>query len=43
MREAGVDEVVCVISSGQTTAGVTIDGDYDPDVHRDLATSASIN
>ena len=36
VREAGVEEGVCVIISTHTTAGVTINEDYDPDVPRDL-------
>lgn len=37
VQEAGVDEGVCIISSTHTTAGVTINEDYDKDVPRDLA------
>jgi secondary thiamine-phosphate synthase enzyme len=37
VRESGVEEGRCVISSTHTTAGVTINEDYDPDVPRDLA------
>jgi secondary thiamine-phosphate synthase enzyme len=37
VRESGVEEGGCVISSTHTTAGVTINEDYDPDVPRDLA------
>ena len=37
VREAGVEEGVCLISSTHTTAGVTINEDFDPDVPRDLA------
>ena len=40
VREAGVDEGVCLVSSAHTTAGVTINEDYDPDVPRDLAAAA---
>lgn len=40
VREAGVDEGWCVISSTHTTAGVTINEDYDPDVPRDLAAAS---
>ena len=36
VREAGVEEGVCVILSTHTTAGVTINEDYDPHVPRDL-------
>jgi secondary thiamine-phosphate synthase enzyme len=37
VRESGVDEGVCVVSSAHTTAGVTVNEDYDRDVPRDLA------
>ena len=37
VQEAGVDEGVCIVSSTHTTAGVTINEDYDKDVPRDLA------
>jgi secondary thiamine-phosphate synthase enzyme len=37
VREAGVDEGICIISSTHTTAAVTINEDYDRDVPRDLA------
>ena len=37
VREAGVEEGLCVISSTHTTAAVTINEDYDQDVRRDLA------
>ncbi len=37
VRESGVKEGVCVISSTHTTAAVTVNEDYDPDVPRDLA------
>jgi secondary thiamine-phosphate synthase enzyme len=40
VREAGVEEGFCIISSTHTTAGVTINEDYDRDVPRDL-TAAS--
>ncbi len=36
-RESGVEEGFCVISSTHTTAAVTVNEDYDPDVPRDLA------
>ena len=36
VREAGVEEGVCMILSTHTTAAVTINEDYDPDVPRDL-------
>jgi secondary thiamine-phosphate synthase enzyme len=37
VREAGVQEGICVISSTHTTAAVTVNEDYDRDVPRDLA------
>ncbi len=37
VREAGVEEGICVISSTHTTAAVTVNEDYDRDVPRDLA------
>ena len=37
VREAGVDEGICVIVSTHTTAAVTVNEDYDRDVPRDLA------
>ena len=37
VREAGVEEGLCVVSSTHTTAGVTVNEDYDPDVGHDLA------
>jgi secondary thiamine-phosphate synthase enzyme len=37
VRQAGVDEGICVISSTHTTAAVTVNEDYDRDVPRDLA------
>ena len=40
VRGAGVDEGWCVISSTHTTAGITINEDYDPDVPRDLAAAS---
>ena len=40
VREAGVEEGFCIISSTHTTAGVAINEDYDRDVPRDL-TAAS--
>jgi secondary thiamine-phosphate synthase enzyme len=36
VREAGVEEGVCVICSTHTTAAVTVNEDYDRDVARDL-------
>ena len=37
VREAGVGEGFCLVASTHTTAAVTINEDYDPDVPRDLA------
>ena len=37
VREAGVDEGICIIYSTHTTAAVTVNEDYDRDVPRDLA------
>ncbi len=37
VREAGVEEGMCLISSIHTTAAVTINEDYDRDVQQDLA------
>jgi secondary thiamine-phosphate synthase enzyme len=37
VREAGVKEGICVVSSTHTTAAVTVNEDYDRDVPRDLA------
>ncbi|MDQ4128502.1 MAG: secondary thiamine-phosphate synthase enzyme YjbQ [Actinomycetota bacterium] len=37
VREAGVDEGLCVLSSTHTTAAVTVNEDYDRDVPKDLA------
>ena len=37
VRNAGVDEGICVITSTHTTAAVTVNEDYDRDVPRDLA------
>jgi secondary thiamine-phosphate synthase enzyme len=39
VRESGVDEGVCLVSSTHTTAAVTVNEDYDRDVPRDLATA----
>jgi secondary thiamine-phosphate synthase enzyme len=36
VREAGVEEGICVVSSTHTTAAVTVNEDYDRDVARDL-------
>jgi len=37
VKESGVDEGFCIVSSGHTTAAVTLNEDYDPDVPEDLA------
>jgi secondary thiamine-phosphate synthase enzyme len=37
VREAGIEEGVCLVSSTHTTAAVTVNEDYDRDVARDLA------
>jgi secondary thiamine-phosphate synthase enzyme len=37
VREAGVEEGICLITSTHTTAAVTVNEDYDRDVPRDLA------
>jgi secondary thiamine-phosphate synthase enzyme len=37
VREAGIEEGICLISSAHTTAAVTVNEDYDRDVPRDLA------
>ena len=37
VREAGVEEGICLICSTHTTAAVTVNEDYDRDVPRDLA------
>jgi secondary thiamine-phosphate synthase enzyme len=37
VRGSGVEEGVCLVSSAHTTAGVTVNEDYDRDVTRDLA------
>jgi secondary thiamine-phosphate synthase enzyme len=39
VRNAGVEEGICVVSSTHTTAGVTVNEDYDRDVPRDIATA----
>ena len=37
VRESGVEEGICLVSSTHTTAAVTVNEDYDRDVSRDLA------
>ncbi|TCJ16821.1 YjbQ family protein [Rubrobacter taiwanensis] len=37
VRESGVEEGFCIVSSTHTTAAITVNEDYDPDVGRDLA------
>jgi secondary thiamine-phosphate synthase enzyme len=39
VREAGVGEGLCIISSTHTTAAVTVNEDYDSDVPTDLASA----
>ena len=39
VKDAGVDEGLCIISSTHTTAAVTVNEDYDRDVPRDLASA----
>ncbi|AHY46463.1 secondary thiamine-phosphate synthase enzyme [Rubrobacter radiotolerans] len=45
VEESGVREGLCVVASTHTTAGITINEDYDPDVRRDLraASRALVN
>lgn len=40
VTESGVEEGFCIVASTHTTAGVTVNEDYDPDVPRDLAVAA---
>lgn len=40
VRDAGVEEGFCIISSTHTTAAVTVNEDYDRDVPRDLAAAS---
>ncbi len=37
VRDAGVEDGICIISSTHTTAAITVNEDYDRDVPRDLA------
>ena len=37
VRETGVGDGICIVSSKHTTAAITVNEDYDPDVPRDLA------
>ncbi len=39
IRDVGIDEGVCIVSSTHTTAAVTVNEDYDRDVPRDLASA----
>jgi len=39
VRDAGVAEGICIISSTHTTAAVTVNEDYDRDVPKDLASA----
>ena len=36
VQESGVEEGICLVVSTHTTAAVTVNEDYDPDVRRDL-------
>lgn len=40
VRESGVEDGFCIISSTHTTAAVTVNEDYDRDVPRDLAAAS---
>lgn len=40
VRESGVEDGFCTISSTHTTAAVTVNEDYDRDVSRDLAAAS---
>ena len=40
VREAGIEEGFCMISSTHTTAAITVNEDYDRDVPRDLAAAS---
>jgi len=42
VREAGVQEGICLISSTHTTAAVTVNEDYDRDVPGDLAAACQV-
>jgi secondary thiamine-phosphate synthase enzyme len=42
VRDAGVEEGICVISSTHTTAAVTVNEDFDRDVPRDLAAACRV-
>src|SRR3712207_9290190 len=42
VREAGVEEGLCVVSSTHTTAALTINEDYDRDVARDLTAACKV-
>jgi secondary thiamine-phosphate synthase enzyme len=42
VREAGVEEGVCLISSTHTTAAVTVNEGYDRDVPKDLAAACRV-
>ena len=39
VRDAGVDDGICIITSTHTTAAVTVNEDYDRDVPADLASA----
>ena len=40
VREAGIEEGLCIISSTHTTGAITVNEDYDRDVPRDLAAAS---
>jgi secondary thiamine-phosphate synthase enzyme len=40
VREAGIEEGFCIISSTHTTGAITVNEDYDRDVPRDLAAAS---
>lgn len=40
VRETGIEEGFCIISSTHTTAAITVNEDYDRDVPRDLAAAS---
>jgi secondary thiamine-phosphate synthase enzyme len=42
VRDAGVDEGVCIICSTHTTAAATVNEDYDRNVPRDLAAACRV-
>jgi secondary thiamine-phosphate synthase enzyme len=42
VRDSGIEEGFCIVSSTHTTAAVTINEDYDRDVPRDLAAACRV-